>query len=134
MNEPFKVESAPCMTVLIVDDDPDSLELIDRYVKYGGYESLIVDSGVEAIEIVKKEKPEAIILDAVMPEVTGLDVIRWAKKNEETRDIPIIMISALGQEIKLILDEETQADHYFSKPFSGKELLIILDKLVNQNS
>lgn len=120
------------MTILIVDDDVDSLELIDRYVKYGGYESIIVESGHEAIEIIKKHKPEAIILDAVMPEITGLDVIRWLKKNEETKNIPIVMVSALGNEIKLILEDQAQANHYLSKPFSGKELLLVLDRLINQ--
>lgn len=120
------------MTVLIVDDDPDSLELIDRYVKYSGYDSLIVDSGTEAIKVLNEVTPEAVILDAVMPEITGLDVMRELKKIKRAKNVPIIMISALGPGIKLMLDPEVQADYYMSKPFSGKELQLILDKLITE--
>ncbi len=120
------------MTVLIVDDDPDSLELIDRYVKYSGYESIIVDSGAEAIEVLREVTPEAVILDAVMPEITGLDVMREIKKIKKAQNVPIIMISALGPGIKLMLDPDVQADYYMSKPFSGKELQLILDKLITE--
>lgn len=128
---PYK--SVLFMTVVIVDDDPDSLELITRYVKYGGYDSLEVESGEDAIGVIAEVLPEAVILDAVMPEITGLDVIREIKKNRKTRNIPIIMVSALGPGIKLMLDPDVQADYYMSKPFSGKELLLILDRLVNKS-
>lgn len=120
------------MTVLIVDDDPDSLELIDRYVKYSGYDSIIVDSGAEAIRVLREVTPEAVILDAVMPEISGLDVMREVKKIKKAQNVPIVMISALGPGIKLMLDPEVQADYYMSKPFSGKELQLILDKLITE--
>lgn len=121
------------MTVLIVDDDPDALTLINKYVSSNGYETLTASSGEETLEVLGEINPDAIILDAVMPGYNGLDVIREIKKNKETCNIPVIMVSALGPGIKLMLDEKCQADHYMSKPFSGKELNLILSKLIQEN-
>ena len=119
------------MTVLIVDDDRDSLEQINQYVRYRGYDTVMVQSGYEALDMLEQLVPYAIILDAVMPELNGLEVIRKIKRKEGTRDIPIILISALGSEIKLMLDPEEQANHYLSRPFSSKDLLKVLNKLIN---
>lgn len=121
------------MAVMIVDDDPDSLDLIDRYVKSISYETYLVGSGDEAIELAELHKPDAMILDAIMPEVNGLDVLRALKRKKKTRNIPVIMVSALGPGIKLMLDNDTQADYYMSKPFSGKELKLVLRKLITDN-
>ena len=91
----------------------------------------MVQSGYEALDILEQLAPDAIILDAVMPELNGLEVIRKIKRNEGTRGIPIILISALGSDIKLMLDPDVQADYYLSKPFSGKDLQKVLNRLIN---
>ena len=117
--------------MLIVDDELDSLSLINEFVIKGGYDTFLANSGQEALEVVESLKPEIILLDAVMPEINGLDVLRKIKMSKETQRIPVIMISALGPGIKLMLSKETQADYYMSKPFSGKELLLAIDNLLN---
>ena len=122
------------LTVLIIDDDPDSLEQINEYVKYGGYSSILANSGFEALDIVEKEELEAIIIDAVMPDMNGLEVIRKLRKKCKTKNIPIIMISVLGPDTKLMLEPDSQANYYLSKPYSGKELQIVLDKLTTPDT
>lgn len=119
------------MTVLIVDDDPDSLDLINRHVRQSGYETVTSESGTETLELLQHITPEAIVLDAVMPECNGLDVMREIRRKKKTRNIPVIMVSALGPGIKLMLDDKCQANYYLSKPFSGKELTLVLNRLTS---
>jgi DNA-binding response OmpR family regulator len=107
------------------------LDLINDFVKKDGYETVLIDSSKEALELITSIKPELVILDVIMPDINGLDVIRKIRMNPETRKIKVIMVSALGTGIKLMLEKETQADYYLSKPFSGNELRRIIDLLLN---
>ena len=121
------------MTILIVDDDPDSLRLIDQYVKYSGYETILVQSGFDALDVIDEAELDAIIIDAVMPCMNGLDLIRRIKKKKKAQGIPIIMVSTLGHETNMMLEPEAQADHYMSKPFRAKDFQQILNKLIHEN-
>ena len=118
------------MTILVVDDEPDSLELIDKIVKHDGYETVLANSGFKALEIIGSTKPELVILDVIMPEMNGLDVIRQIRMNKKTRRTKVIMLSALGSGIQLMLEKKNQADYYMSKPFSAKELSRVVDSLL----
>ena len=119
--------------ILVVDDEPDSLSLINDFLVHGGYETILCESGYDALEIIPCQKPCLVILDVIMPEINGLDVLRKIRQNPEIKKMPVVMVSALGPGIKLMLDQNEQADYYLSKPFSGKELLRIIGKILSQS-
>lgn len=109
--------------ILIVEDDPTTVQLIEFLLKKNDYEVLIAHNGVEALEISKKEKSDLILMDVMMPKMDGIEAIEKLKKNENTRDIPIVILSALGQEMDVMRGLQAGASSYIVKPFSPKELL-----------
>ncbi|MDH5661890.1 MAG: response regulator [Elusimicrobiota bacterium] len=109
--------------ILIVEDDPTTVQLIEFLLKKNDYEVLIAHNGVEALEISKKEKSDLILMDVMMPKMDGIEAIEKLKKDENTRDIPIVILSALGQEMDVMRGLQAGASSYIVKPFSPKELL-----------
>jgi two-component system alkaline phosphatase synthesis response regulator PhoP len=109
--------------ILIVEDDPTTVQLIEFLLKKNNFEVLIAHNGVEALEIAKKEKSDLILMDVMMPKMDGIEAIEKLKKDENTRDIPIVILSALGQEMDVMRGLQAGASSYIVKPFSPKELL-----------
>lgn len=110
-------------TILVVDDERHILELVRFNLEKEGYRVIEALDGKQAFEITKKEKPELIILDVMLPVMDGLEVCRLIQKDDELGDIPIIMLTARSEEIDKILGLEIGADDYITKPFSPRELL-----------
>ncbi len=109
--------------ILIVEDDPTTVQLIEFLLKKNNFEVLIAYNGVEALQIAKKEKLDLILMDVMMPKMDGIEAIEKLKKDENTRDIPIIILSALGQEMDVMRGLQAGASSYIVKPFSPQELL-----------
>ena len=110
--------------ILIVDDQLEVRELVEVTMRVGDYQILKAKSGEEALEVVKAEKPDLIIMDVMMPGgMDGLEATRILKNAPETRDSKIIMLTAKGQEIDKEKGIEAGADDYFVKPFSPLELI-----------
>lgn len=109
--------------ILIVEDDPTTVQLIKFLLKKNNFEVLIAYNGVEALQITKKEKSDLILMDVMMPKMDGIEAIEKLKKDENTRDIPIVILSALGQEMDVMRGLQAGASGYIVKPFSPKELL-----------
>ncbi len=109
--------------ILIVEDDPTTVQLIEFLLKKNNFEVLIAYNGVEALQIAKKEKLDLILMDVMMPKMDGIEAIEKLKKDENTRDIPIIILSALGQEMDVMRGLQAGASGYIVKPFSPQELL-----------
>ncbi len=109
--------------ILVVDDETNILELIKYNLEKEGYEVLLATNGVSAVEIAKREKPDLILLDVMLPQLDGLSACREIRSNDETRKIPIIMLSARGEEFDKVLGLEMGADDYVTKPFSSRELI-----------
>ena len=109
-------------TILIVDDEDDILELIKFNLKGEGYNILQAMTGEEAIKIAKQSGPDLMVLDLMLPGIDGLDVTRHLKKNDATTDIPIVMLTAKGEESDIVTGLELGANDYISKPFSPREL------------
>ena len=109
--------------ILIVEDDPTTVQLIEFLLKKNGFEVLIAYDGLEALEISKKEKADLILMDVMMPKMDGIEAIEKLKKDETTRDIPIVILSALGQEMDVMRGLQAGALSYIVKPFSPNELL-----------
>lgn len=109
-------------TILIVDDEEDILELIKFNLKGEGYNILQAMTGEEAIKIAKQSGPDLIVLDLMLPGIDGLEVTRYLKNKDVTTNIPIVMLTAKGEESDIVTGLELGANDYISKPFSPREL------------
>jgi two-component system phosphate regulon response regulator PhoB len=109
--------------ILIVDDEKDIIELIQYNLEKEGYVVNHAFSGEQCLENVKSELPDLILLDLMLPEIDGLDVCKFLKNNPQTSHIPIIMLTAKGEETDIVLGLELGADDYIIKPFKVRELL-----------
>ncbi len=107
----------------MVDDEKNIVELVKYNLEREGYEVLAAYDGLEAIKTALAHKPDLIVLDIMLPLLDGLEVCRKLRQHEETRNIPVIMLSARGEELDRILGLEMGADDYVTKPFSPRELL-----------
>ena len=110
--------------ILIVDDEEDILTLLEYNLKKAGFKVISADDGPEAIELAKKEKPALIILDIMLPSMEGTEVCKAIKRDDATSHIPIIMLTAKGEEVDRIVGLELGADDYITKPFSPRELVL----------
>jgi len=110
-------------TILIVDDEEDIIELIKYNLKNEGYSILTAMTGEKAIKTAKQSRPDLIVLDLMLPGIDGLEVTKYLKNNEQTLDIPIVMLTAKGEESDIVTGLELGADDYISKPFSPKVLV-----------
>ena len=109
--------------ILVVDDEKDILELVRYNLAREGYQVTSVTSGEEALKQVRTWVPDLIILDLMLPGVDGLDVCKQLKNDTRTVHIPIVMLTAKGEETDIVLGLELGADDYITKPFSPKVLL-----------
>jgi phosphate regulon transcriptional regulator PhoB len=109
--------------ILIVDDEKDIVDLIAYNLEKEGFPAVKAYDGESALHSVKKQNPDLIILDLMLPKMNGLDVCKSLRRNPETAGIPIIMLTAKGEEIDKIIGLEVGADDYVTKPFSVKELI-----------
>lgn len=110
-------------TVLLVEDEPAQREVLSYNLEADGFRVLTASNGEEALMIVAETPPDIIVLDWMMPNVSGIEVCRQLKTRPETRAIPIIMLSARSEEVDLVRGLETGADDYMVKPYSVIELL-----------
>jgi DNA-binding response OmpR family regulator len=109
--------------ILIVDDEPDLLETVQINLEIEGYECLVAYDGFRGFERARKEKPDLIILDVMLPGMNGYKVCRLLKFDEKYKHIPIIMLTAETQDKDRQTGQETGADFYMTKPFSADKLL-----------
>ena len=109
--------------ILIADDEPNQLELMSFNLSNAGYSIIKATNGKEAIELIENHSPDLIILDWMMPKMSGIDVCRVLRSRSETKQIPIIILSARSEDSDKSLGLDTGADDYISKPFSPKELI-----------
>lgn len=106
--------------ILIVDDEPQIVEICKDYLKAAGYETVIANNGVQGVSLARREKPDLIVLDLMMPEMDGLEVTRTIRRES---DVPIIMLTARVEETDKLIGLELGADDYITKPFSPRELV-----------
>lgn len=118
--------------ILIVDDEPQIVEICKDYLKAAGYETVTANDGVHGLSLARREKPDLIVLDLMMPEMDGLEVTRTIRRES---DVPIIMLTARVEETDKLIGLELGADDYITKPFSPRELVarirVVLRRVVN---
>ncbi len=109
--------------ILVADDEPDILNLTKLMLEQEGYLVTTASDGEETLRKAEAEMPDIILLDIVMPGKTGLEVCKILKAKRKTRDIPVVMFTALGQDVDRKLAKEVGCDGYFTKPFTLESLL-----------
>jgi two-component system phosphate regulon response regulator PhoB len=118
--------------ILVVDDEPDALELVSFNLRNAGFEVVTAENGQEALAKCRQAPPDLMVLDIMLPEIDGLEVCKLLRRNPETAHLPIIMLSAKAEEIDRVLGLEIGADDYLTKPFSPRELVLRVKKLLER--
>jgi phosphate regulon transcriptional regulator PhoB len=109
--------------ILIVDDEPDIVDLISYNLKKDGFKVTTASDGEEALDKIRKNKFDLVVLDLMLPTIQGGELCRIMKNEPKTAGIPIIMLTAKGEEMDRVLGLESGADDYMTKPFSVRELV-----------
>ena len=122
--------AVPDANVLLVDDDPVILKLLQVNFEMEGYHVSCANDGVEGLEKARAERPDIVLLDIMMPRMDGLEVTKALKGDPETKDIPIILLSAKAQASDVQAGKDMGADDYLTKPFDPLELLERVSELL----
>ena len=118
--------------ILIVDDEQDIRNLLKFNLDNENYKTILVEDGETAISEARKSNPDLIIIDLMLPGIQGLDVCRILKNSDDTSNIPILMLTAKGEEIDIVKGLELGADDYVVKPFSVKVLLARVNNILKR--
>ncbi|MDH4136549.1 MAG: response regulator [Anaerolineae bacterium] len=117
--------------VLCIEDEPEMIDLIRLILERKGFEVLGAVGGEEGLEVIRRERPDLILLDLMMPEVDGWEVYRQMKADEQLKDIPVIVVTAKAQSIDKVLGLHiAKVDDYVTKPFGPQELLKSVNKVL----
>ena len=117
--------------ILIVDDDADTRAMVELILQENGFDVIVCDGGQAALDALKINTPQLVLLDIMMPEVDGYTVLTSMKHNEETAKIPVIMLTAKDQGDEIISGYQHGADYYIPKPFTTKQLLYGIKLFLN---
>ncbi|MES2626805.1 MAG: response regulator, partial [Pseudomonadota bacterium] len=109
--------------LVIIEDEPDILEVLSYNLKREGYEVFTASDGVRGLAIIKREAPDLVLLDLMLPGMDGVEICGSIKKDPQTQGTLIIMVTAKGEESDIVLGLGVGADDYITKPFSPKELI-----------
>ena len=118
--------------ILIVDDEHDLLTLLDFNLKAEGFKTLVASTGAEALAHLRRDPPDLVILDLMLPDTSGTEVCRTIKSDPRTKHVPVVMLTAKGQEIDRVVGFEVGADDYVTKPFSMRELILRLKAVLRR--
>lgn len=119
--------------ILVVDDEKEIVNILCTSLEMQGYETLSAFDGQEGLDMARNEKPDLILLDIVMPRLNGYQVCRELKKDEATKSIPILMLTAKAQESDQFWGKETGADEYITKPFDTLNLLELIRQFLEKD-
>ncbi|WP_231976090.1 response regulator transcription factor [Streptomyces sp. 3214.6] len=120
-----------CANILVAEDDTKQAELVRRYLEHEGHAVTVVEDGRAALEEVRHREPDLVVLDVMMPRADGLDVVRILRA--ESREVPVLMLTARSTEDDLLLGLDLGADDYMTKPFSPRELVARIRTLLRRN-
>lgn len=120
--------------LLLIDDDPNLILLVQDYLEFRGYAVITAENGREALDILKEEIPDMIICDVMMPEMDGYAFVKNVRENPRTEWIPVLFLSAKGQSQDRVKGLNTGADVYMVKPFEPEELVAQVESTLKQAS
>ncbi len=119
--------------ILVADDEPDVLQLVSNNLKFAGFQVLKAEDGLDALTQAREGAPSLIVLDLMLPEMSGLEVCKVLKREPMTSQIPIIMLTAKAEEVDRIVGLELGADDYMTKPFSPRELVLRVKSVLRRS-
>ncbi len=119
-------------TVLVADDEPDVLNLVAMNLQRAGFDILKAADGEQALRMARDEEPDLVILDLMMPALSGLEVVKLLKQSPGTARIPVLMLTAKSDEVDRIVGFELGADDYVTKPFSPRELVLRVQSVLRR--
>lgn len=120
--------------ILVVEDEADLRMVIEFNLKKAGHAVRLAQSGAEGLRLVREERPDLILLDLMLPDISGLDVCRQVKESADTKKVSVIMLTARGEETDRVVGFEVGADDYVVKPFSVRELLLRIDAMLRRSA
>jgi two-component system alkaline phosphatase synthesis response regulator PhoP len=121
-------------SVLLVEDDPDIVRLVTHYLEKDGFQVQAASTGPQGLGAVRKRKPDAVILDLMLPDMDGYEVCKRLRADPSTATVPIMMLTAKGDETARVVGLEIGADDYVTKPFSPKEVVARLRALLRRSA
>lgn len=116
--------------ILVIDDEQDILEVVSFNLTRAGMSCLVAESGSNGLELIHREKPDLIILDIMLPGVSGIEILKKLRYDSRFKSTPVIMLTAKGEEVDRVLGLELGADDYVTKPFSVRELVLRVQRLL----
>ena len=122
----------PKENILVVEDDKHISKLVKYNLEKSGYICKVADDGEEALDILAKERVDLIILDIMLPRMDGLEVCRLIKQDAKLKTIPVVMLTAKGEEVDRVVGLELGADDYIVKPFSPRELILRIKAILRR--
>ena len=120
-------------TILLADDDEILIEILRFRVEAAGHSVVIARDGLQALELVRASAPDLVILDAMMPVMTGAEVLAALRADDATANLPVIMLTARAGEDDVVRSLRAGANDYITKPFIPQELTVRIDKLLEQS-
>jgi two-component system, OmpR family, phosphate regulon response regulator PhoB len=120
--------------VLVVDDERDLVRLLEHNLREGGFDTAAAYTGEQALQQVRQRVPDLIVLDLMLPDISGNEVCRQLKASPRTRHVPVLMLTARSQEIDRVVGFEVGADDYVPKPFSVRELVLRIRAILRRGS
>ena len=118
--------------VLLVDDERDLLSLLDFNLRAAGFETLLATTGEQALAHLRRRVPDLVVLDLMLPDLPGTEVCRQIKSDPRTKRVPVVMLTAKGEEVDRVVGFELGADDYVTKPFSVRELVLRLKAVLRR--
>ena len=119
--------------ILIVDDEPNIVVPLQFLIEQNGFQVMVAASGEESLEAISKFRPDLILLDIMLPGIDGYEVCEIVRLNPEWRNTKIIFLTAMGRDVDIAKGMVLGADDYITKPFSNKEIIAKINKLLNNN-
>jgi len=110
--------------ILVIEDEPDIREVLDYNLRTAGYEVIPAERGREGLTLAREQRPDLVLLDLMLPDVSGTEVCRAIKDDPSTRATPVVVLTARNSEIDRVVGFELGADDYVTKPFSVRELML----------
>ena len=118
--------------ILVIDDEQDILDLVSFHLEKAGFKVLCATSGDEGLRLIQEKRPDLVVLDIMLPGLSGVEVLKQIKYDTDKQNIPVLMLTAKTEEVDRILGFELGADDYLTKPFSVRELLLRIKAILSR--
>ncbi len=120
--------------LLVIEDEPDVRSVIEYNLALAGHEVVVAGDGRQGLRLAREIRPDLVLLDLMLPDLSGIEVCRALKDDQELRGTPVLVVSALGEEIDRVVGFELGADDYVTKPFSVRELVLRVRAILRRHA